>query len=101
MSEFDFETYCAAALDDGLSDQSDAICEIKGLVDGAITGVDTFFLLFGVSRSCCWLFSESRCIDFFKVSLQVSPYPIPLIVGSLWITMNCAFREKVIRHNTG
>lgn len=46
---YDFETICNATKYDGVVDQEDAICEVHALVDGAINGTNTFFLLFGVS----------------------------------------------------
>lgn len=43
----DFETYCAAP--DG--DAAVHICGVYEIADGVVTGVDTFFLLFAVSRN--------------------------------------------------
>ena len=51
---------CEALRADGNVELADGVCETYELVTGAITGIDTFFLLFGVSgtncrRSHCWL----------------------------------------------
>lgn len=43
MAEIDFETFCSAV---DAVDATSAICMVKSTVDGIVTGVDTFFLLF-------------------------------------------------------
>ena len=67
---FDFESYCNITSLDDVMDESDAICEIKGLVDGAITGIDTFFLLFGVS--CSAVFRGFVSWRVFSFGVQVA-----------------------------
>ena len=48
MSEFDLKAFCEA----GGDDTTTAICTVNDTVDGVVTGVDTFFLLFAVSFPC-------------------------------------------------